>query len=775
VLVLYELFLSYENLGKPLNCDEGGDVIRIEMLEKLSYYMTRLSILLIAVALIAGMVGCGPTRYNLTMAVAPVGGGAATDLTNASPYAAGTEVSIEAAANSGYWFVSWTAPAGTFANADTPETTFIMPTQDVTIIANFEPAEFHGGTGTAEDPYQIADWHQLDYVRNYLDGSFILVGNLDRTTPGYEGLASATAHQGAGWQPIGAEHDWFVGNFDGQGYELRDLFIDRAGEDLVGLFGYVDEKGVIANMGAVNATVTGNMGVGSLVGDSVGNVTDCYATGTVIGAQLVGGLLGANGGHVDDSHFTGSVTGTGTEEPYGSTVGGLVGYNSGGGTVNGSCSTGSVTGYGKVVGGLVGANAGGTVTESYSTSSVSGQDMVGGLVGVNAGTTVSDSYATGSVTGASYVGGLVGTNGYRGIVSNSYATGSVTGDRFLGGLVGWTATSGIVINSYYNYDEVLIKGENMITTGALFAEDFDEWLANGEFLDVNERLSQEEGYYLINSVSDFRELLAFGQDDSLKFRLTSDLDLAAEVNFFIPYLAGEFDGNGHEISNLSLNLDLVGSLGLFGYLAPGGNVTQVGVDNISVTGYSSVGGLVGRVSESTVSHSYSTGSVTGNENVGGLVGYSHGTVGNSYSTGSVTSYGSFAGGLAGYNYGTVSNCYATGTVTGDSSVGGLVGQDYIGTVSNCYATGTVTGNSWAGGLVGQDYIGTVSNSFWDTETSGQATSAGGTGKTTAQMKSITTFSNAGWGVIGVASPSTRNPAYTWNIVGGTTYPFLSWE
>jgi hypothetical protein len=69
----------------------------------------------------------------------------------------------------------------------------------------------------------------------------------------------------------------------------------------------------------------------------------------------------------------------------------------------------------------------------------------------------------------------------------------------------------------------------------------------------------------------------------------------------------------------------------------------------------------------------------------------------------------------------------------------------------------------------------VNDSFWDTETSGQAASAGGTGKTTVEMQDIATFSGAGWDIIAVANPGTRNPSYTWNIVGDDTYPFLSWQ
>jgi len=87
----------------------------------------------------------------------------------------------------------------------------------------------------------------------------------------------------------------------------------------------------------------------------------------------------------------------------------------------------------------------------------------------------------------------------------------------------------------------------------------------------------------------------------------------------------------------------------------------------------------------------------------------------------------------------------------------------------------VSGNNGVGGLVGaNEEEGTVSDSFWDTETSGQTTSDGGTGKTTAEMQDIAIFSGAGWNIIAVA-PGTTNPAYTWNIVNGVTYPFLSWQ
>ena len=122
----------------------------------------------------------------------------------------------------------------------------------------------------------------------------------------------------------------------------------------------------------------------------------------------------------------------------------------------------------------------------------------------------------------------------------------------------------------------------------------------------------------------------------------------------------------------------------------------------------------------------------------------------------------------------VSDSYSSVNGTGRWIAGGLVGQNR-GTVGKSYSAGAVTGDVDVGGLVGRNYEGTVSNSFWDTQTSGQSTSDGGTGKTTAEMQDIITFSGAMWNIIEVASPDSRNSSYAWNIVNNMTCPFLSWQ
>jgi len=726
------------------------------------HHLARVTTFLTMVALIAGMAGCGGTSTQYTLSVASTPGGTVIHPgIGTFPYPAGAIVLLEAVPAEGYGFTHWSGNVSNVADVDSPTTTITM-NGHYSITANFAYGHF------------IRTWYDLDNVRDDLTGYYILMNDLDANTPGYTELASDVANQGKGWQPIAtsSNNETFTGAFDGQGYKIKDLFINRPWEGEVALFGFVGEGSVIKNIGLVDADVTGEFAVSALVGTSERvTVTNCYATGSVTGIEVAGGLVGINmGGTVKNSYCTCSVSG---RLEFG----------------------------GFAIGGLVGDNEEGTISNCYATGSVNGEDNVGGLAGLNGYSTISDSYFTGSVTGQIEVGGLVGTN------------------------------DGMVSNSYYNYDEVLINGENIITIGAIFDEDFDEWLANDKFLDVNERLSKEGSYYVINNVNDFKQLLAFGQNPLLKFKLKNDLDLASEPNFYIPYLAREFDGNGYKISNLSLNLDFVSPLGLFGYLGSGGKVTHLGVENVGITGVRDVGGLVGR-SDGTVSNSYSTGSVTGETYVGGLVGRNYyGTVSNSHSTSSVTGEGEYswsAGGLVGANYGstvsnsyatgnvtgndyvgglvgcngdsgTVSNCYSTSSVTADDDVGGLVGyntgpvsnsyatsrvtgEEVVGglvglnggTVSNSYSTGILTGSSSVGGLVGKNWD-TVANSFWDTETSGQASSDGGEGKTTVEMQDFDTFSGAGWDIVTVGGSGERNPAYIWNIVDDETYPFLSWQ
>jgi len=123
----------------------------------------------------------------------------------------------------------------------------------------------------------------------------------------------------------------------------------------------------------------------------------------------------------------------------------------------------------------------------------------------------------------------------------------------------------------------------------------------------------------------------------------------------------------------------------------------------------------------------------------------------------------------------VTQCYSTGAITGEDDVGGFVGFNaHDCHVSHCYSTGAVSGDSNVGGLVGSGWAENVTAYFWDIHTSDFPwdNSVGGTGKTTEDMHTASTFLNAGWDFVDEAGNGTED---IWWILEGKDYPRLWWE
>ncbi len=269
--------------------------------------------------------------------------------------------------------------------------------------------------------------------------------------------------------------------------------------------------------------------------------------------------------------------------------------------------------------------------------------------------------------------------------------------------------------------------------------------------------------YQIATASDLIALGETPEDYDKHFLLTADIDLdpnlpgrkifekaviAPDVNdangWFdgIPF-SGVFDGDGHTI--LRLTVTGVSSLGLFGRVAGHwAEVRNLGTVDVYIAGSSDfVGGLAGH-NDGRIAASCSSGSVSGTFSVGGLVGR---------------------------NSGSVTNCYSAGSVAGDWGVGGLVGQNAY-SIAMSYSSSTVSGTECVGGLVGYRRSSRNISSFWDTQTSGQTSSAGGRGKTTAEMQTVKTFLDAGWDFVGETANGTDD---IWWILEGQDYPRLWWE
>ncbi len=185
---------------------------------------------------------------------------------------------------------------------------------------------------------------------------------------------------------------------------------------------------------------------------------------------------------------------------------------------------------------------------------------------------------------------------------------------------------------------------------------------------------------------------------------------------------------------------------LIGYLA-GGRIINVSSVFVNVSsGWNSIGGLIGIASSSlgevSIINCYTVGSVYGSVNTGGFIGELN----------KPSSYPFI-----------INNSYSRVNTTGYYSVGGFIGKvsDNPFQILNSYSTGWVLGSSLTGGFIGfkggTSITPLIENSFWDNQTSGQTISAGGVAKTTAQMKTSSTFS--GWS------------SSIWNISDGS-YPSL---
>jgi len=295
------------------------------------------------------------------------------------------------------------------------------------------------GDGTLSNPYVLTKLDELQAVQGDLSSHYVLGNDIN---------ASETEmwNSGAGFKPIGSLSNSFSGNFDGKGYTVDGLYINRPNIYRVGLFGIISSD--IKNIGVTNIDIQGMNDVGGLVGFTEGSttITNSFSSGNVSGGIEVGGLVGAvTNTTIEKSYSHSSVNGN-------YKVGGLVGENILSSNITQSYSTGAVSGNSDV-GGLVGHNRDSSnITKSYSHSNVSGDSPVGGLVGENVyGGSITQSYSTGAVSGNSDVGGLVGENRDSSNITKSYSTGLVSGNSDVGGLLGYNDDS-TVKDSYWNVE-----------------------------------------------------------------------------------------------------------------------------------------------------------------------------------------------------------------------------------------------------------------------------------------------------------------------------------
>lgn len=294
---------------------------------------------------------------------------------------------------------------------------------------------FHGGTGTAGDPYQLSTCQELQNIGGDDHYDFVLTNDIDCS-------ASNTWNSGAGFVPMLA----FLGVLNGNGHTISNLFINLPSNTGVGLFQTTLNGAIIENLTLTGANITGSTSVGILVGE-VNTVNSGFTGPTYISGVSVQGTVSGS------SH-----------------VGGLVGDNLDG-IFDRDSSSGTISGN-SMVGGLIGDSGNyASVTNAYSTANVTATGSTplgfGGLIGEAASTiaSVANSYSSGTVSaaGASYTGGLIGDFNAQTKVDNNFTVSHVVDNSTtaVGGFAGSYVTvfDGAQYSSHGDYYDQTATGE----------------------------------------------------------------------------------------------------------------------------------------------------------------------------------------------------------------------------------------------------------------------------------------------------------------------------
>jgi hypothetical protein len=197
------------------------------------------------------------------------------------------------------------------------------------------------------------------------------------------------------------------------------------------------------------------------------------------------------------------------------------------------------------------------------------------------------------------------------------------------------------------------------------------------------------------------------------------------------------------------------------------------------------GGFVGYADWTHVSDSQSNLTVTEQllNGIGGLMGCQYnGSVSRSFATGNYDTVSeTFAvddvsGLVSSLANTSVTDSYSIATITGSTNVAGLVNLAQGSSLTRTYAAtvlNPLNEQTVVGGLIASQWEtaeNTVQSSFWDQTVSNATTSEdGGTGKTTSDLKTLSTYSDAGWDIV-----SSIDSSRVWGICPAINngYPFL---
>ena len=530
-------------------------------------------------------------------------------------------------------------------------------------------AEFAAGNGSQGAPYQISTAGELANLAKMVND-----GKTDENT--YFELTADIDLDGKEWTPIGTKDSQFAGKFSGNGKTIRNLTV--GGGDNSGLFAY--SSGEIKDVYLEKIDITTTMNAGGVCAFNSGTIEGCgVLSGTIICSNPNGGQLGGickeNSGTISRCFSNASVKGA--------TSAGIVFVNNKNGVVQDCYNTGTLEGSSSASG--INTNNYGKIKTCLNLGAVIAEDKISeegsvirgyGICVMNVpGASLENCYSDSDVCPKELFGG------FRNNTTVYYKTtaelcggslpdgfdGSVWNVGSIGGIADKDAADRFAAKSYTypSLNGVGSAAAREVEVYNFSTDSTPDW--------------QEFKY--IETVEDFRKI-----DDDLSgnYVLAQNIDFGGNSYRPIAYksgtsFTGKFSGNGHTISNISVNYD-DDLVGLFG--------TNKGlIMNLAVSG-----------------------EVTGEEYIGGICAKNEGTIYSCSFDGEVrqsatTQRKGKVGGICGTNYATISNCFNSADVSGKDYIGGICGEmcgkDPV--VVYCVSVGKVsgfTGSAIVGGICG---------------------------------------------------------------------------
>ncbi|HBN04822.1 MAG TPA: hypothetical protein DD434_03395, partial [Bacteroidales bacterium] len=627
-------------------------------------------------------------------------------------------------------------------------------------------SQFSGGDGSLSNPYKIKYVKDLITLSNnvgngtlYLNSYFIMVNDINFVSGQTD--SSQFFSPIGGWGMTGAVGNRFKGNFNGDGYVIKNLTINTPSVNSISLFGSI-ENATIQNIGVVNGYFVGSYNSGGLVASATNSTIQNSFSKSYVSinnsstAASCGGLVGALYNSVMNNCYAISNVNAISAIINGN-IGGLVGNGSYSSTLI-TNSYSAPTGFSAPTNTKEGLFCGqlynsATISNCYYSTAISGYNGLG----VNSFSTsnllpktdaqLKDSSMIVTLNGSQTTSpwakdNMSLNNGFPvlswqmnilkifvesvsydsislNVVFNDTSYVLSRGIKFKKStLSSWNTVNvmdtnfnctlhNLIPNTEYNIKAFVVVGNDTVFSNIITAR--TSWQGDGT----------QNNPFIINNVSD---LLAVSNSvmngntyTGQYLKLNNDIDFHSSTidssQFFTPIggftsptssdisrvFKGSFDGNGHKILNLTVNKPNLYNVALFGYVKDG-EIKNLGIVNGISIGKSNVAGFVGHTNNATITNCYSKSNI-------------HATSNEQNAT---------AGGMVGNFYGNsvMNNCFAEGTINASGigmKVGGLIAYNSGSTIKNSYSRNRfyVTGgnSSLVGGLVGYNYASSVYNSY----------------------------------------------------------------